>query len=360
MALRFVKHRRQKGDEYPLSTFAVKIRRVIVMPHPNADRLELGTVDDYHVVIAKGEYQTGDLAVYIPEQALVPAEIIAALGLEGKLHGAEHNRVRAMKLRGELSQGLLYRPAPWPKQWAEGVDVAEELGIEKWEPPIPISMQGDVERAPFGSIFRTYTDIENVKAFPNVLQEDEEVIMTEKLHGSCLVSGLFDGQRVIASRGIAGHGLVLRESATNVYWRTALQEGIFDKLATYLSDTSQTQAMLFGEVLGVQDLKYGFVQGHIGFRAFDLYTAQGFADYDDFIAFCQRYGVVHVPELYRGPFSKAVMLQHTDGGSTIAPHLREGIVIRPAHERDELDIGRVILKSVSGNYLTRKGGTELQ
>jgi RNA ligase (TIGR02306 family) len=81
-----------------LSNFVVKALRVIVMPHPNADRLELGTVDDDHVVIAKGEYRIGDLAVYIPEQAVVPASIIAALGQEGKLHGAEHNRVRAMKL----------------------------------------------------------------------------------------------------------------------------------------------------------------------------------------------------------------------------------------------------------------------
>src|SRR5579875_3726333 len=353
MDLRFVKHSQQKGGGYLLSTFAVKIRRVTVMPHPNADRLELGTVDDYHVVIAKGEYQTGDLAVYIPEQAIVPPQIIAELGLEGKLHGADHNRVRAMKLRGELSQGLLYRPAPWPEHWVEGTDVAEELGIVKWEPPIPISMQGDVERAPFGTIFRTYTDIENVKAFPNVLQEGEEVIFTEKLHGSCLVAGLLDGQRVVSSKGIAGHGLVLRESATNVYWRAALQEGVFDKLAAFLSDTGQTQAMLFGEVLGVQDLTYGFVGGQIGFRAFDLYTAQGFADYDDFVAFCERYGLPRVPEIYRGPFSKTVMQHHTDGGSTIAAHLREGVIIRPVREREELDIGRVILKSVSGDYLTR-------
>ncbi len=343
-----------------MSTFAVQVRRVTVMPHPNADLLELGTVDDYHVVIAKGEYQTGDLAVYIPEQAIVPEALITAMGLTGKLAGAEKNRVRAIKLRGELSQGLLYRPAPWPTTWDEGTEVSAELGITKWEPPIPLAMAGDVDRAPFGTIFRTYTDIENVKSFPNVLQDGEEVVLTEKLHGSCFIGGLLNGERVIASKGIAAHGLVLRESAANVYWRAAQQEAIFDKMAAYLAATNVTQAILFGEVLGVQDLKYGFVNGALGFRAFDLYTADGFADYDDFVAFCTTYGVPQVPTLYRGPFSKEVMLQHTVGQSTLASHLCEGVVIRPVHERDEQDVGRVVLKSVSGDYLTRKNATETQ
>ncbi|MBA3823569.1 MAG: RNA ligase (ATP) [Ktedonobacterales bacterium] len=343
-----------------MSTFAVKVRRVTVMPHPNADLLELGTVDDYHVVIAKGAFVTGDLAVYIPEQAIVPANLITAMDLVGKLAGADKNRVRAIKLRGELSQGLLYRPDPWPAAWVEGTEVSTELAITKWEPPIPLAMAGDVARAPFGTIFRTYTDIENVKTFPHVLQDGEEVVMTEKLHGTCFVSGLLNGESVVSSKGIAGNSLILRESANNVYWRAAHQEGIFEKLAAYLAATNQTQAMLFGEVLGVQDLKYGFVNGSLGFRAFDLYTADGFAEYDDFVAFCTTYAVPQVPLLYRGPFSRAVMLAHTVGQSTLATHLREGVVIRPIHERDELDIGRVILKSVSGEYLTRKNATETQ
>jgi RNA ligase (TIGR02306 family) len=338
----------------------VKVRRVVVSPHTNADLLELGQVDDYRVVIAKGAFHTGDLAVYIPEQSVVPAWLITALGLDGKLAGAEHNRVKAIRLRGELSQGLLYRPDPWPEHWVEGVDVAGELGIEKWEPPIAPEMAGEVERAPDGGFFRTYTDIENIKGFPDVLQDGEEVIMTEKLHGTCLVASLIDGQFVVSSKGISAKGLVLRESATNLYWRAARQEQLFEKLERYLAATGLREVTLFGEVLGVQDLKYGYVFGKIGFRAFDLYTLAGFADYDDFVAFCETYGIPRVPELYRGPFDKATMLAHTTGRSTIAEHMREGIVIRPVHEREVMDLGRVVLKSVSGDYLTRKGGTEMQ
>ncbi len=66
-----------------------------------------------------------------------------------------------------------------------------------------------------------------------------------------------------------------------------------------------------------------------------------------------------VPVLYRDPFSEAAMREHTDGGTTMdANHIREGIVMVPAVERRDARIGRVCLKSVSADYLTRKGGTE--
>ena len=66
-----------------------------------------------------------------------------------------------------------------------------------------------------------------------------------------------------------------------------------------------------------------------------------------------------VPLLYEGPFSEAVLRDHTDGATALGgKHIREGIVVRPAVERESAEFGRVILKNVSGNYLTRKGGTE--
>ena len=66
-----------------------------------------------------------------------------------------------------------------------------------------------------------------------------------------------------------------------------------------------------------------------------------------------------VPVLYRGPFSAAVMLRETDGATALGGrHVREGVVVKPAEERESAEFGRVILKSVSGDYLTRKGGTD--
>ena len=66
-----------------------------------------------------------------------------------------------------------------------------------------------------------------------------------------------------------------------------------------------------------------------------------------------------VPVLYEGPFSEAVLLDHTGGATVLGGgHVREGVVVKPAAERESAELGRVILKNVSGDYLTRKGGTE--
>ena len=120
---------------------------------------------------------------------------------------------------------------------------------------------------------------------------------------------------------------------------------------------------ILGETFGpgVQDLAYG---NEVGFRVFA--AACGYRQnlrYHDWSfledSLKSQLGFDLVPVLYRGPFSEKLMRDYTDGKTTMnADHLREGIVIVPAHERIDDAIGRVCLKSVSANYLTRKGGTE--
>src|SRR5579859_6063397 len=113
-----------------------------VEPHPNADRLDLAVVGNYRVIIAKDSYQANELVAYIPEAALLPDPLIDELNVRNYLVGPQHNRVKATKLRGVLSQGLVYRARA---HWQAGEDVAQELGITKWEPEIPLGMAGEVE-----------------------------------------------------------------------------------------------------------------------------------------------------------------------------------------------------------------------
>jgi RNA ligase (TIGR02306 family) len=373
-----------KGKDIPMSSFDVTVRRVIVEPHPNADRLELGQVDDYKVVIPKGEYKTGDLAVYIPEQAIVPEYLIQQMGLEGKLAGSEKNRVKAIRLRGELSQGLLYRPS-WVESWedtmqrydpngnsmdwaidddqvihflgsdawVEGKNLADELGITKWEPPVPANMAGNVKPAD-GGFFRTFTDIENIKKHPRVIQEGEQVAITEKLHGTCFIAGIVNGKRVVSSKGIASRHLTLEENPDNLYWRAAYQADVFTKLENYLEGTNQS-ILVFGEVIGIQDLKYGLQPGQIDVYFFDVYTEEGWADADDFFDFCKSNNFRCVPILYVGDFDKEILKIVTTGNSLIANHVREGAVVRLMKEREDKSMGRVIVKSINPDYLTRKG-----
>jgi len=344
-----------------MSSFAVKVRPVTVSPHPNADLLELGQVDDYRVVIGRDSYSTGDLVAYIPEGAIVPAPIITAMGLEGRLAGAEKNRVKAIRLRGELSQGLLYHPDPFPAHWVEGLDITEELGITKYQAPIPVSMAGKMEPCPSG-ILRS-CDIENIKAYPDVLQEGERVVASEKLHGSLVLVGTDGVNNFVSSKGIAARGFSLVEDDSNVYWRVVKAYDLLAKVRRLREELGPAGAILYGEVLGVQDLKYGLGPGELSFRAFDIYTpTRGFLDYDFFLDICPSLFIPTVPVIYDGPYSKEKLLELTSGRSTIASHLREGVVVRAEPRRRDPLLGRVILKSVSEGYLTRKGNnlTELE
>ena len=178
-----------------MAEFECKVYKLEILPHPNADVIELAKVGDYLSIVKKGDFQTGDLGVYIPEAAICPNWLIVELGLEGKLAGKDKNRVKAIKLRGILSQGLIYPVHYHPREdgdryeisingkWLivkEGQDVTEELGIIKWSPPIPVHMAGEVWNA-HGMTLKY--DVENFKKYPNVLNEGEHVVMTEKIHG---------------------------------------------------------------------------------------------------------------------------------------------------------------------------------
>src|SRR5690606_6819973 len=133
-----------------MSTLRVTAEVLTIHEHPNADALELAQVGLYRAVVAKGVYRTGDVAVYIPEQAVLPAELIEELGLTGRLAGGNRDRVKAVRLRGELSQGIVCRPraladVDLEQAAKDGTDFAERLGITKWVPPVPPTMSGEVE-----------------------------------------------------------------------------------------------------------------------------------------------------------------------------------------------------------------------
>ena len=358
--------------------------RLTIEPHGNADALELAAVGGYRAVVVKGRYQTGDLAVYVPEGSLVPEYLQERLGLVGRLAGSQKNRVKAIRLRGVLSQGLvvplddghtLTNGAGESREVSEGDDLAEFLGVEKYVPPVPSSMAGAVW--PAGPERTLAYDVENVKRWPDVLRDGEPVVMTEKVHGTLLGCGVLPdrlahpehGRVVVFSKGLGAKGLVfdLSEGAANVYAKAVRDHGVADAIGRVFADKLESEPVfVLGEVFGpgVQDLTYGAGDA-AGFRVFDVYVGQrsqgAFLDDASLDQACQEMGLERVPVVYRGPYSAAVLAEHTTGREAVSgaeAHIREGVVVRTAVERDDAGLGRVQLKSVSDDYLTRKGGTE--
>lgn len=353
-----------------MATFAVTVEPVRSLePIKGADFIEAAVVGDYRCVVKRGEFSPGDLVAYIPEASLVPSPLLEEMGLTGKLAGPEKNRVKAIKLRGTLSQGLCY---PAREGWVQGQDVTEILGVTKWTPSIPTHLAGQVENRKGETLV---FDVENFKRYPDVLHEGESVEFTEKIHGTWQSVGITPhGDVIVCSKGMSAKGLALslteKNQHKNLYVRTSEALDIPNKLRQVFG--TDTYAYVLGEIFGsgVQDLHYGANAGQdqtIGFRAFDIYVGrpgQGrYLDRHDFRDRCAEMGLETVPVLYEGPFSREAMLAHTDGRETVSgqgKHIREGIVIRPLKEREDPTIGRVILKSVSAKYLTRKGGTEYE
>jgi hypothetical protein len=111
----------------------------------------------WKAVAARGVHAPGDTVVYIPQDAVVPRPVLAALELSGKLAGKDKNRVKAIRLRGELSQGLLmpmhvFRALAGPGEGVPGTCVAEALGITRWEEPIPTHLAGRAVPWPAGRL----------------------------------------------------------------------------------------------------------------------------------------------------------------------------------------------------------------
>ncbi|MEV0172517.1 RNA ligase (ATP) [Streptomyces sp. NPDC050803] len=355
-----------------MSTLRVTAEVLTVHEHPNADALELAQVGLYRAVVAKGAYRSGEVAVYIPEQSVLPFALIEELGLTGRLAGSNSDRVKAVRLRGELSQGIVCRPkaladVDLARAAEEGTDFAERLGVTKWVPPIPPTMSGEVESAPE---LLPWVDIENIQRYPDIFTAGEPVVLTEKLHGSaCLVTYVAEEDRVyVSSKGFGSKSLALKEDPRNLYWRAVRGHGVAEVAARLAGRLGARRVGIFGEVYGagVQDLTYG-ADGRretLGYAVFDVS-----AEIDGAVRWLDAGELVGeslplVPRLYSGPYDSDRVLSIATGRETVSGrelHLREGVVIRPAAERySPVTGGRAIAKAVSPAYLTRKGGTEFE
>lgn len=252
----------------------------------------------------------------------------------------------------------------------EGTDFAELLGITKWAPPVPTTMNGEVEAAPD---LLPWVDIENLQRYPHLFEPGEPVVLTEKLHGTaCLLTYVADGERVlVSSKGFGSKGLALKEEDRNLYWRAVRGHGVPQVAAKLAARLGATRIGVFGEVYGagVQDLGYGTdartAATGPGYAVFDVS-----AEIDGQVRWLDPHELLPdgelplVPRLFEGPYELDAVLELAGGRETVsgrAVHLREGVVIRPVTERHSPVVGgRAIAKAVSPAYLTRKGGTEYE
>jgi len=328
-----------------MSNFKVEVVKVDkVISHSNADRLDLVSLVGmaYQVVSAKDNFQAGDLAFYFPIDSVIPDNFLDEFGIRPYYS----KKLSAAKLRGIFSEGLL---VPVWKNFTGNVedDYTEYFGVTKYEYPIPQSLNGEVE-APIGQY--KFPSPEHLKRYRNILNEGEEVVVTEKLHG-------INFTVLVDDRGvhIGSHNYFWKRNETNknlIYVRAYNENPELHKLPI--------NTQVFAEVYGVQDIKYGLVNGKIDIALFAVKSDGSFLNYKEFVAFCEEFCLPRVPVLYIGAYSWQVGAQFNNADSVVdKKSIMEGVVVQPIVERTHPEIGRVVLKLISDRYLLRKGGTEL-
>ena len=321
-----------------------------VNPHDNSDNLELVRVGGWQCVVKKGEYQEGDKVVYFPPDTLISEKWTARLGVTN--YCSERSglrRINRAKLRGEPSFGLVVRPEH--DFWEVDRDVTDFYGAKKYEPPVKFSM-GDA--GPEDPFVPRYTDIENLRGYTRVLTPGEEVVLTEKIHGTSVRVAIIEEEKRAGSRK---HMRKPPEDySTSFYWYPWSRPEIVRMMEALGKE--HKQVVVYGETFGkVQNLKYNVPNG-IDFRVFDMIIEGEWVNYDDCVAYCEEYGVRMVPLIARIPYDLDKIAEFSEGTTRVngADHMREGVVVKPVVERRDLKVGRVILKYVSDTYLMSKHG----
>ncbi len=345
-----------------MSTIKVEVCEILdLQPHNNADALELATVQGWQMCVKKGVHQKGDLVVYFEQGTVLTKEVADRLNVatylseKTDINGDRVLVVHRIKLRGEPSFGLVVTPEPGMEL---GADVAEFYDASKYYPPIKVQAGDSATDDPY---FPRYTNLENMRSYPNLLEVGEMVVATEKIHGTnCRVGYVWHSDEEQPTIMAGSRTLRRKEPedpntmVANTYWFPHTLTGVKDLLAE-LQSQGHKQAILYGEVFGQGIQAYTYGEKKINFRAFDLAIDGKYVDYPIFESLCDRHQIDRVPLIYQGAFSLEAIKKISDGDSLIGgTHGREGVVVKPLLERDHPKTGRVILKYIGDRYLFGK------
>lgn len=325
-----------------------------VVPIDNADAIVLARIAGWQCVVKKGEFNKGDRGVYLEIDSVPPDNEAFRWLWQSKKDPAvvvprpASFRIRTIKLRGCLSQGLLLPldKAGVDVDVAVGTDVADVLGVSKYEPPAPAGVGG--YRGTFPG-FVPKTDEMRVQAAPEVLDElrGKPWVATLKCDGTSATFVRVDDALHCCSRNQS-----VADDGSSFYWHIAKVLQLDAVLAQH--PTLAIQGEIVGP--GIQKNPMGLAEKEL--RVFSIYdvAAAGFYSDSRLRAFCAAHQLTPVPIVDGGDaFDETVasLLQKAEGLYPGTKNEREGIVIRP---RDGELVsrrlqGRLSFKAISNKFL---------
>lgn len=388
----------------------VTLRQVTeILPIEGADFIELALLDGWQCVVKKGEFQVGAIGVYFeidsfldhtkPQFAFLAPRAI-------KWNGKEGARIKSMKLKGNLSQGLLLPLSAWPdvydddgkpmEQGLEGavvdmmgvdqytldeandqLDLTTAFGVDKWEKLLPANLSGTA-RGNFPSYIRK-TDQERVQNLPRLYDKygDDEFQVSQKLDGSSMTGYIVgpdsryhepvnarEGGDVFIDPdvdrstiyGVCSRNLDLVDTEGNAFWEAAKAYGVHlraEAIAAYLETPAiAIQGELIGQ--GIQQ-NHEKVEGPNEFHVYDIFDIERQRYVHPLIVaeMCEKFGLTHVPIIHESiklsdyAKDRAEILQKAVGPS-IRQKIGEGKVFKLLSDTDDFSF-----KAISDVYLLK-------
>ena len=328
-----------------------------------ADKIEQARIGGWNCIIQKGQYNVGDLVVVATTDAVIPPALSDVMEVTNYLRKGQ--RVRTVKLRGVYSECLIipftYVPSSrdvynYP---AEGDDMMSELNIFKYEPPVKQVTLGSGRKIRYqdNPNFLVYYKFPNQKNVPDMFNEEDEVQITRKIHGTnaryAIVKkiklSLWDkvkkffgfADKWIYYEFVVGSHNVEKGSDSqgfyekNVWYEIAdkydIKKKMWDYVKKYIPEEMGSGVTLYGEIYGAGIQKgYDYGLEEIKFAGFDVMENGKYLDtYFTKQLIINLLRLPHVEELYVGKWSKEVQDMFVVNNfipKTKVPH--EGIVVK--------------------------------
>ena len=327
-----------------------------IRPIEGADNIELTIVNGWQSITKKGQYKVDELVIVATTDAVIPNAISDSMGVTGYLRKGQ--RVRTVKLRKVYSECLIISMdiLAWSDDLSEGMDVMDILQIYKYEPPVKMvemSVGGRKIKYHQNPNFHVYYKFPNQKNVPDMFNEEDEVVITRKLHGTNARYGIIRkkklsiwdrvkilfGDKWAAFDYIYGSHNVEKGSdsqgfySTDVWDEVAKKYNIRSKLWNHVKDTYDfigSGFIIYGEIYGAGIQKnYDYGLTDIKFAGFDVEVD---GEYEPYMREKTHFEVMDLPQvdvLYNGNWNKEIQDSFVFDNfieKTKVPH--EGVVVK--------------------------------
>jgi RNA ligase (TIGR02306 family) len=349
-----------------------------IKPIKNADKIELIIINGWSSIVTKGEYKISDLCIIAVTDAIIPETLAESLNIKNFLR--KGNRVRTIKLKGVYSDCLLIPNEIINKPLYDGMDCMKELGITKYEPPVEMRQLPSGRKIKYkdNPKFQVYYKFPNIKNVPDIFNENDDVEITRKIHGTNSRYGfvkkvklsLLDKIKLFLNNKfniggtkwkycnyefIYGSSRVQKGSDSNGFYETDVWKEIADRynIKKKLFKTLDYEdirpilgdgIILYGEIYGPEIQKnYDYQLKDIDIKFFDIIIDKDYIAQDNSKFFIEHtLGLKYVDVLYKGRWSKEIQDKFVFNQFIPNTHIpEEGIVIK-ALDGNRLKTAKVI------------------